>query len=69
MEKYGIEYNADVGRIDLTPYWYAWEWLKENLADKIKYTTSDTSAQEKAVLTKRLLMLNSLSLILLLKIF
>ena len=22
-EKYGIEYNADVGRIDLTPYWYA----------------------------------------------
>lgn len=44
-EKYGIEYNADVGRIDLTPYWYAWEWLKENLADKIKYTTSETSAQ------------------------
>lgn len=44
-EKYGIEYNADVGSIDLTPYWYAWEWLKENLADKIKYTTSETSAQ------------------------
>lgn len=44
-EKYGIEYNADVGRIDLTSYWYAWEWLKENLADKIKYTTSETSAQ------------------------
>ena len=44
-EKYGIEYNADVGRIDLKPYWYAWEWLKENLADKIKYTTSETSAQ------------------------
>ena len=44
-EKYGIEYNADVGRIDLTPYWYAWEWLKENLADKIKYITSETSAQ------------------------
>lgn len=44
-EKYGIEYNADVGSIDLTPYWYAWEWLKENLADKIKYTTSEVSAQ------------------------
>lgn len=44
-EKYGIEYNADVGSIDLTPYWYAWEWLKENLADKIRYTTSETSAQ------------------------
>ncbi len=45
-EKYGIQYNADVGNIDLTPYWYAWEWLKENLADKIRYTTSETSAQE-----------------------
>ena len=44
-EKYGIKYNADVGSIDLTPYWYAWEWLKENLADKIKYTTAETSAQ------------------------
>lgn len=44
-EKYGIEYNADVGSIDLTPYWYAWEWLKENLADKIRYTTSEASAQ------------------------
>lgn len=44
-EKYGIEYNADVGSIDLTPYWYAWKWLKENLADKIKYTTSEVSAQ------------------------
>lgn len=44
-EKYGIKYNSDVGSIDLTPYWYAWEWLKENLADKIKYTTSETSAQ------------------------
>lgn len=44
-EKYGIEYNADVGRIDLTPYWYAWEWLKENLADKIRYTTSEASTQ------------------------
>ena len=44
-ERYGIEYNADIGSIDLTPYWYAWEWLKENLADKIKYTTSETSAQ------------------------
>lgn len=44
-EKYGIEYNADVGSIDLTPYWYAWEWLKENLADKIKYTTSEASGQ------------------------
>lgn len=44
-EKYGIEYNGDVGSIDLTPYWYAWEWLKENLADKIKYTTSEVSAQ------------------------
>lgn len=44
-EKYGIEYNSEVGRIDLTPYWYAWEWLKENLADKIKYTTSEVSAQ------------------------
>lgn len=45
-EKYGIEYNADVGSIDLTPYWYAWEWLKENLADKIRYTTSEASTQE-----------------------
>lgn len=44
-KKYGIKYNADVGSIDLTPYWYAWEWLKENLADKIKYTTSEVSAQ------------------------
>lgn len=44
-EKYGIEYNADVGSIDLTPYWYAWEWLKENLADKIRYTTSEASTQ------------------------
>lgn len=44
-EKYGIEYNADVGSIDLTPYWYAWEWLKENLADKIRYTTSEASVQ------------------------
>lgn len=44
-EKYGIKYNADVGSIDLTPYWYAWEWLKENLADKIRYTTSEASAQ------------------------
>ncbi len=44
-EKYGVEYNADVGSIDLTPYWYAWEWLKENLADKIRYTTSEASAQ------------------------
>nr|UWD67749.1 MAG: hypothetical protein [Bacteriophage sp.] len=44
-KKYGIEYNADVGSIDLTPYWYAWEWLKENLADKIKYIASETSAQ------------------------
>lgn len=44
-EKYGIEYNADVGSIDLTPYWYTWEWLKENLADKIRYTTSEASAQ------------------------
>lgn len=44
-EKYGIEYNSEVGSIDLTPYWYAWEWLKENLADKIKYTTSEVSAQ------------------------
>lgn len=44
-KKYGIKYNSDVGSIDLTPYWYAWEWLKENLADKIKYTTSEVSAQ------------------------
>lgn len=44
-EKYGIKYNADVGSIGLTPYWYAWEWLKENLADKIRYTTSEASAQ------------------------
>ena len=44
-EKYGIEYNGDVGSIDLTPYWYAWEWLKENLADKIRYTTSEASTQ------------------------
>lgn len=44
-EKYGIEYNGDVGSIDLMPYWYAWKWLKENLADKIKYTTSEVSAQ------------------------
>ena len=44
-EKYGIECNGEVGSIDLTPYWYAWEWLKENLADKIKYTTSEVSAQ------------------------
>jgi hypothetical protein len=44
-EKYGIEYNGEVGSIDLTPYWYAWEWLKENLAEKIKYTTSEVSAQ------------------------
>lgn len=44
-EKYGIEYNGEVDSIDLTPYWYAWEWLKENLADKIKYTTSEVSAQ------------------------
>lgn len=44
-EKFGIEYNGEVGSIDLTPYWYAWEWLKENLADKIRYTTSETSAQ------------------------
>lgn len=44
-KKYGIKYNADVGSIDLTPYWYAWEWLKENLADKIRYTTSEASAQ------------------------
>jgi hypothetical protein len=43
-EKYGIKYNADVGSIDLTPYWYAWDWLKESLADKIKYTTAETSA-------------------------
>lgn len=44
-EKYGIKYDADVGSIDLTPYWYAWEWLKENLADKIRYTTSEASTQ------------------------
>lgn len=44
-EKYGIKYNSDVGSIDLTPYWYAWEWLQENLADKIRYTTAETSAQ------------------------
>lgn len=44
-EKYGIEYNSEVGSIDLTPYWYAWEWLKENLADKIRYTTSEASGQ------------------------
>jgi hypothetical protein len=44
-EKYSIEYNGEVGSIDLTPYWYAWEWLKENLAYKIKYTTSEVSAQ------------------------
>ena len=44
-EKYGIEYNGEVGSIDLTPYWYTWEWLKDNLADKIKYTVSETSAQ------------------------
>lgn len=44
-EKYGIKYNSDVGSIDLTPYWYAWEWVKENLADKIRYTTAETSAQ------------------------
>ena len=44
-EKYGIKYDADVGSIDLTPYWYACEWLKENLADKIRYTTSEASAQ------------------------
>lgn len=44
-EKYGIKYTADVVSIDLTPYWYAWGWLKESLADKIKYTTAETSAQ------------------------
>jgi hypothetical protein len=44
-EKYGIEYNSEVGSIDLTPYWYTWEWLKENLADKIRYTTSEASGQ------------------------
>ena len=44
-EKYGIEYNSEVGSIDLTPYWYAWEWLKENLADKIRYTTSEAPGQ------------------------
>ncbi len=44
-EKYGIKYSADTGNVDLTPYWYAWDWLKESLADKIKYTTSETSAQ------------------------
>lgn len=44
-EKYGIEYNSEVGSIDLTLYWYAWEWLKENLADKIRYTTSEASGQ------------------------
>ncbi len=43
--KYGIEYSADTGSIDLTPYWYAWAWLNENLADKIKYTMSETSTQ------------------------
>lgn len=44
-EKYGIKYNSDVGSIDLMPYWYAWEWLQENLANKIRYTTAETSAQ------------------------
>lgn len=44
-EKYGIEYNSEVGSIDLTPYWYTWEWLKENLADKIRYTTSEASGK------------------------
>jgi hypothetical protein len=44
-EKYGIKYSADTENIDLTPYWYTWEWLKDNLADKIRYTTSETSAQ------------------------
>lgn len=43
--KYGIEYSADTGSIDLTPYWYAWAWLNESLADKIKYTMSETSTQ------------------------
>lgn len=44
-EKYGIKYSADTESIDLTPYWYTWEWLKDNLADKIKYTVYETSAQ------------------------
>lgn len=44
-EKYGIKYSTDTGSVDLSPYWYDWSWLKENLADKVKYTMSETSTQ------------------------
>lgn len=43
-EKYGISYPSDL-RVDIADKWYAWQWLNESLADKVKYTMSETSAQ------------------------
>lgn len=44
-EKYGIKYSADTGNVDLTPYWYAWDWLKESLVDKIEYKTLESNPE------------------------
>lgn len=51
-KKYGIKYSADTGNVDLTPYWYAWDWLKESLVDKIEYKILE-SIPEKVVLEEQ----------------
>ena len=43
-EKYGIIYPSDL-QVDIADKWYAWQWLNESLADKVKYTLSESSAQ------------------------
>lgn len=43
-EKYGIIYPSDL-QVDIADKWYAWQWLNESLADKVKYTMSESSAQ------------------------
>ena len=45
-EKYGIKYSVDTGNVDLTPYWYAWDWLKESLVDKIEYKTLESNPEK-----------------------
>lgn len=43
-ERYGISYPSDL-QVDIADKWYAWQWLNESLADKVRYTMSESSAQ------------------------
>lgn len=47
-ENLGIKYSGDV-TVDISGKWYEWAWLKESLADKVKYTIPAVSESEDIV--------------------